>query len=549
MIDRRIVYPFLFALILAAATFWTTPHRPEIRPLPADWTAAQQAAFYQLTVFPDGAIYDGDWLGVQARTELAPGNTRLQVRLDSPGGSALVEGSVSRSPLGVFWLAQWPWIWNSTGSPGWHTLYVAPAGAAGNDSFTGVPTQQFPLRILPAAWRPALRKNAGWKEAESNCCSYYYLSGTESERDLPELIQLAEQSYLVITTKMTGSSPKLAVVFLPRLYGQGGLSDGEGVLSYQDRNTTGTEFSVVLTHEMVHSVADTVFPPGRYPPTMLNEGWAVYITGGHYRTPEPLEDRAAVVSSSGLYVPLARLADSFYQAQHETAYIEAGAFVEFLVDRFGWDRVYAMFRDPKNNQPPSAALDSMLRANFQTSLADCESEWLAALRSRAPDSHQVRDVKFSIAFFDALRRYQELYTPGNNVSAMWVPDLPSARKRGMTADYFPSPESAEAIALETMFNAAQRLAGARDWSGAWAIQDAIEKVLDARQRRAPDPAFASPLANDYRRLVSAVLRGGSEPLEILLENGRAEVTVRPLNGLEKGAQTWRQTGGTWSRVA
>jgi hypothetical protein len=548
MIDRRIAYSAGFVLSLAVATLWVAPHRPEIRPLPSDWSGKKDAPEIRLSFFPDGSVYAGDWLGMEALADSLAGDPRLQMRLDSPDGSPLVEGTLPRSGMGDFWLGQWPWIWNSSGKAGWHTLYVNPVGGSGSDPGGNALRMQFPVQILPADLQPALRRDALWREAEGKCCNYYYLTGTETERDLADLMELTERTYQAITARLLASPSKLTVVFLPRLYGQGGLADGEGVLSYMDRNATGTDFPVVLTHEMVHLVADANFPSGRYPPAFLSEGWAVYITGGHYHTPEPLEDRAAAVYQSGAYIPLAILADSFYTAQHETAYIEAGAFVEFLVDRFGWERVYAMFRDPSDVQPPSAGLDSMLSARLQTSLGECESEWLGTLRARAPDPDRIRDVKFTAKFFDDLRRYQELYTPGSNVSAMWIPDPPTARERGLTADYLPSPGTDESIALETMFRAAQRQAGARDWTGSWETLDAIERVLDAKRRRAPDPAFASPLADGYRRLARAVLRSGFEPLDIFPEVDRAEVTVRRLGGLEKGAQTWQRTGGTWSRV-
>ena len=539
MIDRRIVYPAGLAFILAAATFWAAPLRSAIRPLPADWSTPQGAPSLELSQFPKGGIYDGDWLGLEAQSTTDPGGANLEVRLDSPAGPPLIKAGLLPGGMGNLWLTQWPWFWNSAGEAGWHTLYAG---------YSGEPVAQYPLQILPAALRPALRQNAAWREAASACCDYYYLAGTESERDLAQLMALAEESYRQITSRMSGNATKLTIVFLPRLLGQGGLADGEGVVSYMDRNATGTDFAVVLTHEMVHLVAAEQFPPNRYPPAVLNEGWAVYITGGHYRTPEPLQDRAAVVVQSGAYIPLATLADSFYLVQHETAYIEAGAFVEFLIDRFGWDRVYAMFRNPATVQPPSAALDSMLRSYLQTPLADCESEWLATLRNLAPDSDQVQDVSFTIDFFDDLRKYEDLYTPGDDVSALWIPDLPTARAQGMTADYLAAPETAELIALETMFRAAQRDAGGYDWVGAREILDAVEQVLAARQRRAPDPAYASPLADVYRRLTGAVLRGGFEPLDIFLDANRAEVSVRVLGGLEKGEQIWQQTTGTWSRV-
>jgi hypothetical protein len=548
MIDRRIAYSAGLALSLAIATLWAAPHRPAIRPLPADWSGSTSAGEIRLSAFPEGPIYEGDWLGLQALADSQQASPRLQVRLDSLGASPLVEGSLPRSGLGDFWLAQWPWIWNSAGQTGWHTIYINAAGGSGSGAGADPIRMQYPAQILPAAARPALRRDALWREAEGVCCTYYYLTGTETERDLAYLMELTEQAYRTITARLLPSSSKLSVVFLPRLYGQGGLADGEGILSYMDRNATGTDFPVVLTHEMVHLVAGANFPLGRFPPAILNEGWAVYITGGHYRAPEPLQDRAAAVYQSGAYVPLAALADSFYTAQHETAYIEAGAFVEFLVTRFGWERVYAMFRDPSDAQPPSSGLDAVLRAHLQTSLTECESEWLAELRRRAPGPDQIRSVQFTVRFFDDLRIYQSLYTPGGNVSAMWIPDPPTARKRGLTADFLPSPESDEAIALETMFRAAQRQAGALDWSGSRETLDAIQRVLDAKHRRAPDPAYASALADEYRRLVRAILRGGYEPLDISLAGGRAEAIVRPLGGLEKGAQVWEKTGGTWSHV-
>jgi hypothetical protein len=546
MVDRRMVYSAGMALSLALATFWAAPHRPEIRPLPRDWAETKDAVDFHLSVFPDGPDYAGDWLGLQALADSSQASPRLQIRLDSPDGSPLIEGGFPRSGLGDFWLGQWPWIWNSTGQAGWHTLYVNQAGGsgAGADPFRRI----YPVQILPDALRPVLRRDARWRKTESECCIYYYLTGTESERDLAGLIDLTEQAYRAITARLTASPSKLTVEFLPRLLGQGGLADGEGILSYMDRNATGMDFPVVLTHEMVHLVAGSNLPPGRTPPAFLSEGWAVYITGGHYRAPEPLADRAAVVYQSGAYIPLAALVDSFYAIQHETAYIEAGAFVEFLIGRFGWERVYAMFRDPSSVQPASAGLDSILRTHLQTSLKECESEWLEDLRARAPSPDQIRDVQFTVSFFDDLRRYQSLYTPGGNVSAMWIPDPAAARKRGLTADYLPSPESDEAIALETMFRTVQWQSRALDWDAVRATLNAIERVLDAKERRAPDPAFASPLADDYRRLVHAILRSGYEPLDISLADGRAETTVRPLGGLEKGAQVWQLTGGTWSRV-
>jgi hypothetical protein len=548
MANRRTIYGLGLVLTMAMATLLWAPHRPEIRPLPVDWSGQKAPVDIQFSLFPSGAIYAVDWMGLEVITNSDPGRNRLQVRMDSPVRSPLVEATLPHSGMGDFWIVQWPWLWNSAGQAGWHTLYVNPVGLSGANRDWIAQRWQYPVQILPGELRPALRQGALWREARSACCEYHYLADTESERDLDGLMKQTEQAYRDITAKMRVSPSKLILVFLPRLYGQGGLADGEGDLSYMDRNYTGMDFSVVLTHEMVHLVADANFPSNLRPSILLSEGLAVYVTGGHYRAPEPLQERASVVYQSGAYIPLATLADAFYSSQHEIAYIEAGAFVEFLVERFGWEKVYAMVRAPSDLKPPSAALDAMLRTHMGETLTRCESEWLSALRAESPNRDQAQDVKFTAVFFDTLRRYQEDYAPGSNVSAIWIPDISTAVQRGITADYLVSPGTAESIAVETILIAAQRQATEHAWTQAWQTLAAVGRVLDAKERRAPDPASASPLAETWRRLVSAVLRGGYEPLSILMEGSRAEVAVRPLGGLEKGAQVWKRTDGIWSRA-
>lgn len=328
----------------------------------------------------------------------------------------------------------------------------------------------------------------------------------------------------------------MSLVFLPRLYGQGGLTIQEAVLSYMDRNYTGTELPVLLEHEMAHLYAVTFFPTGPRPPLILQEGWTVYLTGGHYRSGEPLQERAAVLVQSGRYIPLSDLADSFYSVQHETAYIEAVAFVEFLAGRFGDERVLAMFRERAAAGSPAAALDSMLRTHFQTTLAECEAAWLDGLRRITPDPDQVRDVEFTLEMFDALRRYQRLYDPGGSMADFWLPDLSRARAEQISADYLPPPGTADSITLETVFLAARTAADAREWDRARETMEAIERVLDATQRRAPDPISVSSLAGRYRSLVDAIRTAGDEPLRIELSENRADAETRDPTSLKKEVQ-------------
>jgi hypothetical protein len=124
-------------------------------------------------------------------------------------------------------------------------------------------------------------------------------------------------------------------VTLPRAAGQRFASD-EIHISYLDRNYAGGRPEMVLHHEMIHILDSRL--GGDMRPSILVEGLAVYLTGGHFK-PEPLMPRSAALLETwgsplqpGLdwFIPLETLAENFYQSQHEIGYLEAGALVEFM---------------------------------------------------------------------------------------------------------------------------------------------------------------------------------------------------------------------------
>ena len=82
------------------------------------------------------------------------------------------------------------------------------------------------------------------------------------------------------------------VVLIPRLLGHGGFTGREIVLSYLDRNYVGGNLAVIFHHELVHYL--DVRSGGDLKPSMLVEGLAVYLSGGHYK-PEPLMPRLAAL--------------------------------------------------------------------------------------------------------------------------------------------------------------------------------------------------------------------------------------------------------------
>ncbi len=527
---------------MAAAILLTAPIRPALAPLPPDWAETAFLPEIEILIFPSGALFTGDRMGVDASIDADPEGNLLQLRVNSPVQLPIAQTAFLFNANSGDWRIQLPWVWDTTGRAGWNTLFANLSGKEGAPIPAGTAPLQYPVQVLPAA-----RPNAVWRRVTGGCCVYDYLSGTESERDIDMLTAQTEAIYRELDAWMGGRTPGLTLFFLPRMYGQGGLAREGGILSYMDRNYSGTDFPVVLKHEMTHLFTAAFIPPGLWPPLVLKEGWAVYTTGGHYRSGEPLQDRAAAILQMGKYKPLADLADSFYSAQHELAYIEAGAFVEYLAGRFGRDRVFAMLCDPSNGSP-AAALDSMLRKHFQLSQKESESAWLDSLRLRTPDPGQVRDVEFTLQMFDTLRRYQRLFDPGGFMFDLWLPDLIRARAERITADYLPGPATAESIALQVMLIAARKSAGEGGWAAARETLAAVERVLDAKERRVPDPCSVSPLAQRYRLLVSAIRKAGSEPLSIDLTGGQAEAETRDPDTLEKEVQRWDFVNGNWARA-
>jgi hypothetical protein len=206
-----------------------------------------------------------------------------------------------------------------------------------------------------------------------------------------------------------------------------------------------------------------------------------------------------------------------------------------------------MVRDPAAADSPGRAMDAMLEEHFGRTLAECEADWLSLLRTHPPDPATARDVEFTLEFFDTVRRYQGLYDPGGSMTEMWLPDMAPARERRITADYLPAPKTSEAIALEAMFLAAWKAAGEGVSERAQETLTAVERVLDAKQRRVPDPMSVSSEAERYRGLSAAILKRGEEPLSIDLEGDRAVAETRDPATLKKETQRWLFEGGRWVR--
>ncbi|HWQ83860.1 MAG TPA: hypothetical protein VN363_04795 [Anaerolineales bacterium] len=435
---------------------------------------------FQVVTHPDGALYAGD----RVSFEIIPGadfelrGQQARVRLVSPFVQEIGEVEFGRHGIGQRAQATLTWAWDTRDlQPGSYELEftILPQGKVWRQT----------LDLLPAGERP--QPEAVWKEAQLDCCVVDYISGTEAERDLDRLLEIIEEQSRLVSEQMGVSLEQpVKVTLVPRVLGHGGFAGEEITISYLDRLYTASNLEMIFHHELVH-IFDSQLG-GDLRPTMLVEGLAVYLSGGHFK-PEPILERAAVllpaepgciVCGMGEYVPLAKLVDDFYSSQHEAGYLQAAALVEFLVESYGWEGFNAFYRDihpdPEGSQAES--MEASLQAHFRLSLAELDEQFQSRLRQVRLDPKWVEDVKLSVEFYDAVRRYQERFDPSAYFRTAWLPDTAQMQAEGITADFIRRPQQAVNIILENLLTAVGEALKAGQYHQGLEHLETVQYLLD-----------------------------------------------------------------------
>jgi hypothetical protein len=155
--------------------------------------------------------------------------------------------------------------------------------------------------------------------------------------------------------------------------------------------------------------------------------------------------------------------DNFYFAQHEIGYLQAGAFVQFLVEKMGWEAFDAFYRDiqPLKDEKgeviqahPSEIVDRALQKHFNMDLGEIEGDFLVYLKEQSLSPEWAEDVRLTIAFYDTVRRYQMLLDPSAYFLYAWLPGNQEMREKGIVADYLRRPGETENLLLEELLVAA-----------------------------------------------------------------------------------------------
>lgn len=493
---------------------------------------------------PDNGLYVGDQVSIEV---LAPKNKHLndnlvQISVLSPVSVTLPTAKISPFGLGERYEANLTWAWDTRGlSPGDYTLNfsVQPYGKVWTETVSLQPAEDLPVNEI----------GAHWTTEESDCCLVYYITNTASARDIGKLLDLLDEQAEIVSRQMQAEfSMPVTVAFIPRVLGHGGFTASEISVSYLDRNYTGDAIAMILRHEMVHLMDNQL--GGNLRPTMLVEGLAVYISGGHFK-PEPLLSRAAALLDHELYIPLSQLIDDFYKTQHETGYLEAGALVQFMVEKYGWHDFSSFYRDihpAPNEGKQSAAIDIALQKHFKLSLDDLEQEFITTLRSQKAPPDSIVEIQRTVAYYDTVRRYQQMLDPSAYFLNAWILNGKEMRQRGIVADYMRHSNDLINLVLETMLQDAGENLHNSDYAKADQLISSVKWALDAVERGEADPFSVSRQVKDVYTVIQIITRMGFETQRVQWNEDRIQVWASQ-SGMLLQEFAFLPEGSTWVLAA
>ncbi len=514
------------------------PSSDQPLPLPSDLSISLE----DVQLFPVPYIFSGDRVTFQILPHVPEGiavqNVSVDIFIDDqPIASETLETrNWTGRAEGIY-----EWRWDTTGQPGTHVVRIVLDGEdriQEGDENSDNNEIIFPVDVRRAGERPLAERDVTWVTAETDCCRVHVLTNTAAYRDLPRLLDDVESAVSQAAIRLREEPDRqLNFYFIDRTIGQGGYAGRDVVATYVDRAYAGGNLHELLVHETVH-VLDRQFAPQRL--KFLAEGLAVWASGGHYKS-ENLNERMAALVDLNLYIPLAEMMDDFYLVQHEIGYLEAGGFVSYLIDAYGYDRFREFYSATSAGDAPTLyeVMDINLRKIYGKTLTQIEAEWLQSLKALPVDPQQAADLETTIRYYDTMRRYQNLYDPSAYFLTAWLPHPEDVLEDGNVADLRRHPQSAINITLEVMFQSAEEAMFSADYNRANVILDSIDRILDE------NGAFADPISANYRDIVDTATNFGYEVQNIFLNGDEAEVLATTASGFHLSQLNMERRRGDW----
>jgi hypothetical protein len=337
------------------------------------------------------------------------------------------------------------------------------------------------INLLPA--KPI--EQGTWRSIETSCCRIFYISGSDADRDIQKVKTILEEETTSAVRQFLQDDPgqpfpledKLTLTLVPQVVGQGGFATNEAVMTYSDRNWMGIDLPILAHHEIVH-VLDRELNGEGPRPSLLSEGLAVYLSGGHYHQGPPLK-RVAALLILDRYLPLTEIVNNFYDVQHETGYMEGAALVAYMVDRWGWETYLDFYFNLQDGETDAEVIDNGLEQHFGIDLETLETDFIAYLQTLNPADETVADVRLTIDAYDAIRRYQSVAIPSSNFQTAWWPPLDKMREEYIVGDYDVREKSPFNVIVESLLLEIHQAFREKDYGTIETNLLQVDGILDA----------------------------------------------------------------------
>ena len=172
---------------------------------------------------------------------------------------------------------------------------------------------------------------------------------------------------------------------------------------FADESTDPRQISAAWAHELGHAVQYFAIDGGQSIASIYVEGFATWAAGPYWLEWQGADSFRSVVASyiaAGTYLPLhendgfldtvseeaaARFGDDCLN-QRDIIYTEWAAFIDYLVEEHGRERLYSLFRTPPlvSDDEATPFRRSNFPAGYGSPLERLEAEWLERLASGGP---------------------------------------------------------------------------------------------------------------------------------------------------------------------
>lgn len=219
-----------------------------------------------------------------------------------------------------------------------------------------------------------------WQTYETELFVFHFPKSLNVEDHRFEMEQMDEESQEIADYLGSESGPKVHVY-----RAVDGRQCGDLMLHPPSHGYAVTAWGLIVTatftnaHEFVHLLT---MPEGSFINAAFSEGIAVALAGGAWYTPEFSLMQARRLIDHNMYIPLREILameDQDFLRHGEVTYHEAGAFVRFLLDSYGWDRLAALEKVVKSGKPVAEAFSEV----YGQTAAEAEENCVDYLRRLA----------------------------------------------------------------------------------------------------------------------------------------------------------------------